>query len=281
MVWLTELEKAVPDTNLGALVATNLRRDPNVPAKIRDEFAQSVASAAPPVAPNKAVQTYVESLDSLRQNGLGFDSPANEANRLAAIPFETLVRAVDVAAFSVHNLGVTRDRAEDPQLQRQIARRVAASGGPRIEPSMLRGNIGGLCVWATEPPALTDPDGTRVPPDEMRDRLGLDDPDRFGQGKEMILFLYGSAAVPEGRSYRPTVLDAGWCPVAAAFLPSDPAEPTGMTQHLATGEPSAREAIHQPFPAGELDEIQATDVFTSDPPIAYRGVRLANGGGDP
>jgi hypothetical protein len=137
---------------------------------------------------------------------------------------------------------------------------------------------GGRCTFATSADAFgTEPE--KADADDVRDRLGLDDQERFPAGSHLVLLTYEGSKIPDGACCRPTVLDVGWCPVAAAFRPHLSAAPEpGYTQDLKTGEPSEREVIHERFPANQIAAYYAVGPLKTDPPTDYRDKRLASPG---
>ena len=109
--------------------------------------------------------------------------------------------------------------------------------------------------------------------DEIRNRLGLDDARTYKLGTWLVLMRYDDAKLPGSVCYRPTVLDAGWYP---AFRPSPPGPSApGWTQHLQTGGQGCEEVIHAPFEANTLDAFELVGPLRTDPPDAYKAVRLA------
>jgi len=276
--FLDLLKKAERGNRRGELVARNLEFEPNVPEPVRKEFVRYVESMDAPNGPDDAARLYASTVYELEGGDYTFDSGHNEPNRAPAPPFAALERAVDVGSFAVYNLGLTRDKAERPELRAQIARRLTGTAGPPVRSDMLRGEVGGNCVWATEASVLASSEPTAdggPEPDELRDALGLDDPERYGRDESMVLFSYSNERVPGRAFYRPTVLQAGWAPCAGAFLPSDPESHTGWTQNLATGARGKPEIVHAPFSAREIDGLDVAGPLARDPSTGYRDVRLA------
>jgi hypothetical protein len=178
-----------------------------------------------------------------------------------------------VADFGKYNLEAARSDLRDAAYRRHVAKRVADGD---IEIKMLRSNIGSdFGVWATAYGEVFGTDGNlQRTPDETRDRLGLDDPSRFGREECLVFFVYGQERIPQPGAVRPTVLDAGG-PMAAAWLPSDAAyHATGMTQNLADGSRAAPEVLHRPFPAAEVADLKASAPLQNDPSVEYRARRL-------
>lgn len=272
--WLDALKKAEPDTSLGELVGRNLEQDSNVAADMQSRFLDLVADADETTTPDEAVKLYRETLDSLEEDGLTFDSAAGEKNKLTAIPFEELARSVDFGGFMHYNYpeAVPQREIRKKTFVDQVAKRVADG---TVDRSKFRGDVGWKSVWATHAQTIRDKNGNLLPSREVRNLLGLDDPNRFGQGRRMVVFFYPSDRMPDGRCYRPTVLDAGWCPAGGAFLPSDKAtEETGYAQNLSNGEKGAPEILHLPFPAKEMERLEIPEELSDDPPVEYRAKRL-------
>jgi len=280
--WLEKLRNAEPDSQRGVLVARNLECDSNVPTPIKEEFENAVASEAEPTFPDEAAAVYQRVLHHLHKRGLGFDSSANEPNRLGGTGFDSFCRVADLRSFCLHNLqAVTKNRAEDSRFREQIARRLRGTECPRLVPVMLQGQVGDDRVWATREEAVHDSTGRHRDQDELRDALGLDDPDRFGPGDRMIVYFYPRNRIPDSKCWRPTVLDAGWHPTSGAFLPSGSRADTGMTQDLRSGDASEPEVLHRPFRANIVGSVMATDPLRTRPSTEYRAVRLGVQRGSP
>lgn len=275
--WLRELAAAEISGNpqWGALVARNLKEDPNTGAR-GTAFRECINRREGVASPDEAVALFRLALDELRRDGYTFDSDHNDGCGLPELPFDDLARAVDVESIGRHNLGVSVRRLRKPAFRTHVAKRVREG---RIGPSVLKGEVGSPNgVWATDANATVDDTGKLLAADELRDRLGLDDPGRFGESEHMVILRYDATRLPDGAAYRPTVLDAGELPMAAAWLPSDAtSQETGFTQHLGTGQPGCPEAIHRPFAASEVSGLAATESLRSDPSTGYRASRLGAG----
>ena len=244
---LDRIETRIAPTSRGELVARNLDEDRNVPPEHQTAFRRFSEDRPPAGDPHDAVVYYGEALAGMASAGLTFAATSNAANRLPDTPLSRLARAVDLVSFAVfnHPVAVTRAEARRRTFQQQLAKRLATAP---TAPAALRADIGaaGRPVWAADDTELTGSGPGPADPDRLRDRLGLDDVDRFGQDSHVVIFRYDVDVVPDGACYRPTVLDAGWHPAAGAFLPSDRAtDATGYTQDLASGDKGVPEVIHE------------------------------------
>jgi len=265
-------------------VHRNLLEDRNVSDEHRQALCAHVESRPETTSPDEAGGLYADALSQLEKQGYTFSSSANQKNRIAGMPFGRFGRVVPLVSFMKYNVFGTG----------RVTRRVHATGiGPKLARARLgalrpgvdrlRANVSGArCTFATSADAFgAEPE--KADADDVRDRLGLDDQERFPAGSHLVLLAYDASKIPAGACYRPTVLDPGWCPVAAAFRPhlsahlSAAPEP-GYTQHLKTGERSQREVIHEGFPANQIAAYSAVGPLKTDPPTDYRDKRLASPG---
>jgi hypothetical protein len=93
----------------------------------------------------------------------------------------------------------------------------------------------------------------------------------------MIVLSYKADKIPDRAAYRPTVVDAGGFAVSAAWLSSSPADATGFTQDLRTGQPSCPEILHKRFPARQVANLLALEGCATGPATGYRQERLKTG----
>jgi hypothetical protein len=276
--WLEMLSQAELDGNpqWGALVAKNFQEDPNVATEREARFRECIEQAPEVQSSDEAARLLRSALGELLRDGLGFDSEDNEACCISDVPFGEFARGVDVVSFGQWNLGMSARRIRKATFRAHVAKRVRDGD---ITVDMLRGDVGSPNgVWATDREEVTDDAGNLLRADDVRDRLGLDDPGRFGAGEHMVFFAYSADGVPDGAAYRPTVVDTGVWPMASAWLPSDATtHETGLTQHLASGRPACPEVLHRPFPANEVSGLMVSEALATDPSTGYRDIRLAGG----
>jgi len=272
--WLDSMCKArLPHNDLwGALVAANFREDKNTTPTRATVFRHGIESAEPVTSADEAKRVLQNALGEVNRSESRFDSPDNDASRLDSIPFGQLARVVDVKAFGHYTLRATVTDLRKKDRRAHLAARVRAG---KLTQADLGGDVGSPNgVWATDAQSTcgkgTDPQQAA----DIRDRLGMDDPDRFGEGEPMIILSYPADKMPGGAAYRPTVVDAGDLPVSAAWLPSSPADSTGFTQDLRTGQPGCREIIHKPFSARDIAALTATEGCATGPADGYRRKRL-------
>jgi hypothetical protein len=273
--WLDALRSVSPPHNdsWGALVAANFLEDKNTAPARAAVFRQAIESAERATSADEAERVLQNALGEMNRSENRFDSANNAACRLASVPFDQLARAVDVKSFGKYNLDATESDLRDKGRRMHLAKRIREG---MITPTDLRRDVGGQNgVWATDAQSVcgrgTDPQQAA----DIRDRLGLDDPYRFGEGEPMIILSYSADRI-QGAAYRPTVVDAGGF-VSAAWLPSSPADATGFTQDLRTGQPSCPEIIHKPFEAKKVTALVATEGCATRPATGYRQERLKTG----
>jgi hypothetical protein len=272
--WLDALRSvSLPhNDSWGALVAANFLEDKNTAPARSAVFRQAIESAERATSPDEAKRVLQNALGEVNRPGNSFDSANNDACRLASVPFGELARAVDVKNFGAYILGDTDTDWRRKEDRLQLAARVRAG---TITQADLGGNVGSpYGVWATDAESVCGKGTGSQQAADLRDRLGLDDPDRFGEGEPMIVLSYHADKIPDGAAYRPTVVDAGGFAVSAAWLPSSPGGATGFTQDLRTGKPSCPEIIHKPFPARQVASLTATEGFATGPATGYRQERL-------
>lgn len=280
--WLALLRQAEPETRRGELAARNLLDDGNVCAALQKGLLDFIASEPPTATPDAAAEQYDRFLQRLHQAVPPCRHPDNSANQLPNAPFLRLARAVDGDAFVKYNYlptnkrKVPRAHRARPAVKTKIRLREIAKRGVRL--GALRGMIGKSVAFASSDDLAERHRSGTMPVEEMRDRLGLDDPARFGRDRFMVIYVYGADRVADGMFFRPTVLDAGWKGSAIAFLPSPggPARP-GRTQDLATGQRAEPEVLHAVFPAAEVEACLVGRRLTRDPSATYKSVRLATG----
>ena len=213
-------------------------------------------------------------LSHLKANGCRYCDSHNSGNRLPAATFGRFARVVSAEAFAQYM--VTPQAKTNRRLQRKgvgarlAADRISAVGA---DARRLVGQIGRDPSFAARSESLRPQADGSYDADAIRNRLGLDDARTFQRGTWLVLMRYGDTKVPGSICYRPTVLDAGWYP---AFRPSPPGPAApGWTQHLETGEQGCEEVIHAPFDANQLDAFELVGPLRTDPPDAYKAVRLA------
>jgi len=272
--WLDAMRSVSPPHNdsWGVLVAANFREDKNTAPARAAVFRQAIESAERTTSADEANKVLHNALGEVNRPENRFDSASNDACRLGSVPFDQLARAVDVKNFGERILQATGMNLRQKDRRVHLAARVRAG---TITPADLGGDVGGQNgVWATDAHSVcgkgTDPQQAA----DIRDRLGLDDPDRFGEGEPMIVLSYQADKIPDNAVYRPTVVDAGGFAVSAAWLPSSPADATGFTQDLRTGQPSCPEIIHKPFQARQVASLTAMEGFATGPATGYRQERL-------
>jgi hypothetical protein len=270
--WLAELRSYAYRSNdqWGEKVAENLENDSNVPEPRSERFRQGVRDAGPPASPADPRQVFETVLDALNRKGLTFDSTENAPCLVSLSPdLERLGRVVDLAGFVEHNVKPSRKQLTDPSFIENVVARLETG---KVGVNELERDVGSRDgVWATTEDTLRNPSGPADDADSLRDRLGLDDPVRFGAGKRMVILFYSGDAVPDRALWRPTVLDVGSDISAAAWMPSDgAADPTGFTQDLATGERGGPEVLHRTFPARDIADLSVTGPLTRDPATDYR-----------
>ena len=278
-IWLEHLRGAESATKIGQLVQKNLLEDWNVPASYYTEVYNYVESQVEVTSSDEASRLYQAILDHLKNHGMSFSDPHNQQNCLPAIPFPKLGRVIALPLFMRYNV-LGPSKTPKKNLTGPLRAKIALSELRKKignDPTKLQSNIGSDPTWACDA-ATFGPRPETVDPGEIRDCLGLDDSQRFAAGEYLVLTIYDSANIPGGECFRPTVLDAGWWPVSAAFLPNtlDPVSPAsaGKTQHLKTGQPSADEVLHRPFPANLVESFHAIGPLRTDPPSDYKQVRL-------
>ena len=273
--WLVALSETTLDGNdlWGRLVVKNLQEDLNCPQGRRDAFRGALDQKLPLPDRTRARDTMWKVIEEINSQGFTFTSPSNAACALGPSPFPSLVRVMDIGNFAQWNFyGVDTSRFGDASYPAQIASRIKAGS---IDPTMLTGEVGAPTgVWATDREQVLRDDGTFVEhPDQVRNRLGLDDPERFRAGENLVVLSYEAACVPVP-VYRPTVLDTGGA-MAAAWMPSEPAtDPTGFTQHLTYGGRGSPEILHRPFPATEVTSVKLHGPLQGPPSTEYRALRL-------
>lgn len=197
------------------------------------------------------------------------------------MPFARLSRVVDGDAFIKFNFFPGNKR----RVPRRYRGKTSVRSKVRLDEIRIRGltasqlhrNIGGPVVFTSSAEIADRRGRNEISDNDVRNRLGLDDP-RFGRDRFMVAYIYAAARVPGDECYRPTVLDAGWSAVSAAFLPSEPgiAKP-GRTQDLSTGEAAEPEVVHRTFPAKEVEHVMVLGPLTTDPPDNYKARRLGPG----
>ena len=256
----------------GALVAANFLEDKNTAPVRAAVFRQAIESAERATSADEANKVLHNAVGEVNLPKNRFDSAKNDACRLGSVPFRELARTVDVKNFGAYILGDTDTDWRRKEDRLQLAARVRRG---TITQADLGGKVGSpYGVWATDAQSVcgkgTDPQQAA----DLRDRLGLDDPDRFGEGEPMILLSYSADTIPGGAAYRPTVVDAGDSPASAAWLPNSPADATGFTQDLRTGQPNCPEILHKPFPARQVANLTATEGLVTGPADGYRHPRL-------
>lgn len=279
-IWLNQLKQAEPNTKRGALIAKNLEEDPSVPKARRDKFCKLIETEGSSANGEEAGKVYRHVLKEMDAQGYGFDSNHNAENRRDRTVLPNMGRAVDIVSFISYNLGgVTLPvKARSPAFQETVANAIKAG---HVAVGDLHGDVAGKCAWAADAGVFRDASGGLQNADDTRDRLGLDDPTRFGPGKRMVSFFYSADKLHSQYIWRPTVLDAGWHPAAGAFLPSDPDGDVGKTQNLRTGASDADEIIHQPFPANTVDSLDVSDMLKNEPSTGYRDIRIPPAGATP
>jgi hypothetical protein len=271
--WLQYLKAADSSSRAGELMHKSLLEDGNVCAEYGDQTRQFVESQPATVQPQAAQSTYHGLLSHLKANGCRYCGPHNSGNRLSAATFGRFARVVSAEAFAQHNL--TPQVKTNRRLQRRVgaklaADRISAIGG---DTRRLVGQIGRDPAFAARSESVQPQADGSFDADEIRNRLGLDDARTFPRGTRLVVMRYREAQVPGSICYRPTVLDAGWYP---AFRPSPPGPAApGWTQHLQTGGQGCEEVIHAPFEANTLDAFELIGPLGTDPPDAYKAVRLA------
>jgi hypothetical protein len=279
--WLEQLRQAEPGMQRGELVHHNLRTDANVCDAHQRALLDYVDSRAGVVTHSEAADLFADCLSQLCATEPICTQADNSANRLATAPFDRLSRIVDGDSFVKYNLL--------PGSKRRVPRRFRGKTSVRskvrldeirklgLTASRLRGNIGGSVVFASSAEIADRRSRDEINDNDVRNRLGLDDP-RFGRDRFMVAYIYAADRVPGDEFYRPTVLDAGWSAVSAAFLSSEPgtAKP-GRTQDIGTGEPAEPEVLHRTLLAQEVENVMVLGPLTTDPPDNYKAVRLGLG----
>lgn len=271
--WLRDLKSVDPSTRAGELMHKSLLEDGNVCDEYGDQARQFIESQPATVRPQDAQGTYQGLLSHLKANGCRYCDPYNGGNRLSAATFGRFARVVSAEVFAQHNLTPqvkTNRRSQRRGVGAKLtANRISAIGG---DARRLVGQIGLDPAFAARSESVPSQADGSFDVDEIRNRLGLDDARTFPRGTWLVVMRYGEAQVPDGICYRPTVLDAGWYP---AFRPSPPGPPApGWTQHLQTGGQGCEEVIHAPLDANRLDAFELIGPLGTDPPDAYKTVRL-------
>jgi hypothetical protein len=279
-IWLDQFQQSEPATQRGALVHLNLLEDGNVSEPHQRALYEHVESQPPVSTPEEAARLYDRFLCELGSRGPVCTQPNNAKNRIGGVPFARLSRVVGGDAFMKYNFYATNKR-KVPQRHRstravQTKVRLEQIRKKGVQFDRLRGNIGGAVVFASGVEILERHKRNEIEADGVRNRLGLDDVGRFGRDGFMVGYVYDAGRAPGGEFFRPTVLDAGWADVSAAFLPSEEgsARP-GRTQDLSTGDRAEPEVLHRSFPANEVEACQILGPLADDPPDAYKSVRLA------
>jgi hypothetical protein len=272
--WLQYLKAVDSSSRAGELMHKSLLEDGNVCNGYGEQARQFIESQPATVHPQGAQGTYHGLLSHLKANGCRYCDPYNDGNRLSAAAFGRFARVVSAEAFAQHNL-TPQVKTNRRSLRRAVgaeltANRISAIGG---DTRRLVGQIGSDPSFAARSESVQPQADGSFDADEIRNRLGLDDARNFPRRTWLVVMRYREAQVPDGTCYRPTVLDAGWYP---AFRPSPPGPPApGWTQHLQTGGRGCEEVIHAPLDANQLDAFDLIGPLGTDPPDAYKAVRLA------
>ena len=278
--WLDQFRRSEPTSQRGALVHENLLQDANVCGADQRTFMDFIAAQPTPATPEAAARQYEAFLAQRDAGGTPCLREDNQANHLSARPSSRLARVVGGEAFMKYNFYATNKR----KVPRRHRAPVTVQTGVRlrqlkkkgVQTANLQRDIGGPVVFATSADIADRQRQGEVSADDVRNRLGLDDSLRFGRGQFMVVYEYAADRVPGQKFARPTVLDADWSDVSAAFLPSvsGPAQ-AGRTQDLATGLAAEPEVLHRSFPANEVETCDVLGPLANDPPDDYRTVRLA------
>ena len=181
--WLDALrEVSLPhNDSWGALVVANFLEDKNTSPTRAAVFRQAIESAERATSPDEAKRVLQNALGEVNRSENRFDSANNAACRLASVPFDQLARAVDVENFGKWILRATAMNLRQKDRRVHLAARVRAG---TITPSDLGGDVGSpYGVWATDAQSVCGKGTAPQQAADVRDKLGLDDPDRFGDGQ--------------------------------------------------------------------------------------------------
>lgn len=272
--WLRYLKAVHPSSRAGELMHKSLLEDGNVCDEYGEQTRQFIESQPATVESQDAQGTYQRMLSHLEANGCRYCDPHNDRNRLSAAAFGRFARVVSAEGFAQYNL-TPQVKTNRRSQRRGVGAKLAANRLSAIgnDTRRLVGQIGSDPAFAARSESVQPQVDGSFDADEIRNRLGLNDARSFPRGTWLVVLRYRDAQVPNAACYRPTVLDAEWYP---AFRPSPPGPPApGWTQHLQTGGQGCEEVIHAPLDANQLDAFELIGPLRTDPPDAYKAVRLA------